>query len=185
VFVLVPTSDAAAFREDIAVVAADELGGATLVSGVRLIVALALFTSVSAMIMVGPRVYARMADDGLFPATLRFRGETPAAAIVIQGALAAIVVWITGLQALLSYLGFTLGLSTAATAATLFVLVRRDPSSARSLPGYPWAPALFVGFTLLFAALAATVNPWEMLAAVVTILTGALLYALIRARQRK
>ncbi len=149
---------------------------------VRLVIALALFTSVSAMIMVGPRVYAKMADDGLFPPAFRFEGETPRTAIVAQGVLCAAVVWVTELRELLSYLGFTLGLSTAATIASLFVVVRRDPARAAQLPGYPWAPAVFVVFTLLFAALAATVNPWEMLAAVVTIVTGALLYAIVRGR---
>lgn len=182
VFVLVPPFDAAAFREDIAAVAAEALGADRVAAAVRLVIVLALFTSVSAMIMVGPRVYAKMADEGLFPPWLRFTGETPAAAIVLQAALAIAVVWITGLRQLLSYLGFTLGLSTAATVAALFVAVRRDPGRAASLPGYPWAPVIFVAFTLLFAALAATVDPWEMLAALVTIASGALLYTLVRGR---
>jgi amino acid transporter len=184
VFVLVPPFEAAAFREDIAAVAAEALGTDGIAAVVRLVVVLALFTSVSAMIMVGPRVYAKMADDGLFPLRFRFARETPTAAVVLQGALAVAVVWITGLRELLSYLGFTLGLSTAATVAALFVAVRRDPRRAASLPGYPWAPAIFVTFTLLFAASAATVEPREMLAALVTIASGALLYALVRGRRR-
>ncbi len=182
VFVLVPSFASAALQEDIAAVAAEALGGNAMANAVRLVVALALFTSVSAMIMVGPRVYAKMADDGLFPPALRFKGETPMASIVMQGMLAAVVVWMTGLRELLSYLGFTLGLSTATTVGALFITVRRDPSRTQGLPGYPWAPAIFVTFTLLFAALAATVKPWEMLAALVTIASGALLYALIRGR---
>jgi len=149
-------------------------------AAVRLVVALALFTSVSAMTMIGPRVYAKMADEGMFPSFLRFEGETPAAAVIVQGLLAIIVVWITGLRELLSYLGFTLGLSTAATISSLFVLARREPERVGALPGYPWAPAVFVCSTLLFAALAATINPREMLAALLTILSGALLYAIAR-----
>jgi hypothetical protein len=82
----------------------------------------------------------------------------------------------------LSYLGFTLGISTAVTVAALFVLVRREPGLARDLPGYPWAPAVFVSSTLLFAALAASVNPWEMAGALVTIASGAVLYGLVRGR---
>jgi amino acid transporter len=183
VFVLVPTFASAVGQEDIAAVAAQAAGGDAMANAVRLVIALALFTSVSAMVMIGPRVYAKMADDGLFPAALRIKGETPTAAIIMQGVIAAIVVWITGLRELLSYLGFTLGLSTAATVAALFVIVRREPVSARALPGYPWAPALFVLFTLLFAALAATVNPWEMLAALITIASGGLLYLIFRSRR--
>jgi APA family basic amino acid/polyamine antiporter len=134
------------------------------------------------MMMIGPRVYAKMADDGLFPPILRFEGETPMVSIITQGVLAAVVVWITDLRELLSYLGFTLGLSTAATVAALFVVVRRSPGLAGALPGYPWAPAIFVLSTLLFATLAATVNPWEMLAALLTICSGGLLYRLLHGR---
>jgi APA family basic amino acid/polyamine antiporter len=182
VFVLVPPFASAVSQEDIAAVAAEAVGGGAMANVVRLVIVLALFTSVSAMVMVGPRVYAKMADDGLFPPAFRIKGETPTAAVVLQGALAVVVVWITGLRELLSYLGFTLGLSTAVTVAALFVVVRRDPSGARALPGYPWAPAIFVLSTFLFAALAATVNPWEMLASLVTIASGALLYVLVRGR---
>ncbi|MBN1238606.1 MAG: amino acid permease [Gammaproteobacteria bacterium] len=180
VFVLLPPFDAVVGQEDVAAVAAGTVGGQGLAGLVRAIVALALFTSVSAMIMVGPRVYAKMADDGLMPAFLRFEGETPTTAVLAQGVLAILVVWIAGLQQLLSYLGFTLGLSTAATVASLFVAVRRSPAVAHRLPGYPWAPIVFVAFTLLFAALAATLNPWEMVAAAATIGSGGLLYLLVR-----
>jgi APA family basic amino acid/polyamine antiporter len=182
VFVLVPPFASVVSREDIAAIAAEAVGGTPMSTVVRLVIVLALFTSVSAMVMVGPRVYAKMADDGLFPPALRLKGETPTAAVVLQGVLAVAVVWITGLRELLSYLGFTLGLSTVVTVASLFVVVRRDPSRARRLSGYPWAPAVFVLSTLLFTALAANVNPWEMVAALVTIGSGALLYVFARGR---
>lgn len=178
-FVLLPPFDAVAGREDVAVAAARVLGGETLVGALRVIVALALFTSVSAMIMIGPRVYARMADDGLLPRMLSFRGETPLAAVTMQAALAVAVVWVTGLRELLSYLGFTLSLSTALTVASLFLLPRRERARTK-LPGFPWAPALFVAATLLFAALAARQQPAELIAALMTIASGLALYALAR-----
>lgn len=184
IFVLAPAFDAAAGEQDIAAIAARALGGESLADAMRLLIALALFTSVSAMVMAGPRVYARMADDGLLPGALGFRGETPTAAVLLQGALAIAVVWLTGLRELLSYLGFTLGLSAAATVASLFLAVRRQPGIRPLLPGYPWAPAVFVGSTLVFAALAATREPFEMLAAVATIASGALLYRLTRAARQ-
>lgn len=191
VFVLAPSFEAAAGQEDVAAVAARALGGEPLAAAIRLLIALALFTSVSAMVMAGPRVYAKMAEDGLFPRVFRSRDGAPTAAVALQGALAVGVVWLTGLRELLSYLGFTLGLSAAGTAAALFLAVRRQPGRRQELPGYPWAypwayplaPAVFVVFTLLFAGLAATVNPREMLAALATIASGALLYRLTRGRR--
>lgn len=183
VFVLVPPFDAVAGQEDVATAAASVVGGEPLAGAVRAVIALALFTSVSAMLMIGPRVYAKMADDGLMPAVLRFSGETPTVAVLAQAALAVGVVWIAGLRELLSYLGFTLSLSTALTVASLFVVVRRDAGLGRGLPGYPWAPAVFVAFTLLFAGLAATLEPVELLAALATIGSGMLLYGLARRRR--
>jgi APA family basic amino acid/polyamine antiporter len=128
------------------------------------------------MIMVGPRVYAQMAEDGLMPGWMGFQGQVPSRAIATQALLAIIVVWLTDLRELLSYLGFTLGLCTAATIGCLFVLARRDPGITHDLPGYPWAPALFIACTLLFALLAATINPGEMLAAVLTIASAVFVY---------
>jgi APA family basic amino acid/polyamine antiporter len=180
VFVLVPSYDTVAGREDVATAVAEALGGDWLATAVRGLVALALFTSISAMLMIGPRVYARMAADRLAPQFLNFKGETPTAAIFTQAALAAGVVWLTDLRQLLSYLGFTLGLSAATAVASLFVIARRKPERIGSLPGYPWAPGIFVAFTLLFAGLAATQNPTELLAALVTILSGLLLYTVLR-----
>lgn len=179
-FVLVPPGTAVAGQQDIAAAAAAYIGGEPLALAVRFAIVLALFTSVSAMLMVGPRVYAKMAEDGLMPRWLAFETETPAAAIAAQAALAIAVVWLTGLRELLSYLSFTLGLCTAATVASLFVVVRRGGAALGNLPGYPWAPAAFVGFTLLFASLAALRDPREMLAALATLASGALLYRLAR-----
>ena len=178
IFALAPAPDAIAGQEDVAAIAARAVAGDAMANLMRGIIAMALFTSVSAMIMTGPRVYAQMADEGLMPAFLRFGAEVPASAIALQALLSVVVVWLAGLRELLSYLGFTLGLSTAATILSLFIAVRRRGGDAAELPGYPWAPALTVFFTLLFAGLAASTNPREMLAAVLTILSAVLVYLL-------
>jgi len=102
VFVFAPAPEMIAYREDVAAITAGVLGGDILVAVVRLIISVALFTSVSAMVMIGPRVYAKMADDGLMPRVLQFKGEVPAAAIAMQALLAIIVVWISTLRDLLS-----------------------------------------------------------------------------------
>ncbi|MBF8269337.1 MAG: APC family permease [Gammaproteobacteria bacterium] len=179
IFVFAPDPAAVSFKEDVAVIAASVLGGESLAKVIRAIIIVALFTSLSAMVMIGPRVYAQMAEDGLMPGALKFTRDAPHGAIIMQALLAIVVVWITSLRELLSYLGFTLGISAAATVASLFVLVRRNPALAVQLPAYPWAPLVFICFTLLFAGLAAFRNPWEMLAAILTILTGILLYFIL------
>lgn len=178
IFLFAPAPGVIAGQEDIAALAAEALAGETLANAIRGIIALAMFTSVSAMIMIGPRVYAQMAQDGLMPSVMRFEGRTPAMAIAVQAGLAIAVVWVSGLRELLSYLGFTLGLSTVVTVGSLFLVVHRNNVDTRDLPGYPWAPAIFITCTLLLAMMAATINLREMLAAVLTILSALIVYGL-------
>ena len=61
VFVLAAPIEALAGRADVGAVAAEAIGGAWARTALAGIVALGLFTSISAMVMVGPRVYAQMA----------------------------------------------------------------------------------------------------------------------------
>lgn len=185
VFVFVPAPGIIAYKQDVAAIVAGVLGGDTLAALVRFTIAIALFTSVLAMIMVGPRVYARMADDGLLPAVLKFKGEVPAAAILLQTVLALIVVWVSTLRELLSYLGFTLGLSAVITVASLFIVVKRNKPDMSKLHGYPWAPLVFIVFTLLFACLGAVRQPWQMAGAIVTIASGIAAYYLFRMAYHK
>jgi amino acid transporter len=179
VFVMVPPASSVAFQEDVAAIAAQFIGGDQLTIAVRAIIVLALFTSVSAMTMIGPRVYSKMADDGLMPQLLKLRGEIPRAAIILQTVLAIVVVWMSTLRELLSYLGFMLSLSTLATVLSLFVVIRKHPQYKEKLLGFPWPPLVYAFFTLLIAGLAAINEPREMLAALVTLMCGVIMYLLI------
>ena len=185
VFLYAPDPAAIAGKPDVAAIAAESLGGKSLAFAVRLAICLALLSSVSSMIIVGPRVYAQMANDRVFP--LFFRSEaqqgelkSPQASIWLQVVLASIVVAITTLPDLIAYLGFTLSISAALTVSCLFLL-RRDPSRQQHrVVGYPVVPLIYVGATIVLAILAASNEPWQFAAAVITIGSGLLMYSLIR-----
>lgn len=179
-FVYLPPFEAVAGREDVAAAAALSLGGELLSWLVRALISLALLTSVFSMVMSGPRVYARMAEDGMLPRALRFRAGPPRMAIAFQAALAIVVVMSTELKQLLSYLGFTLSISTALTVAALFALHYREGRQAVAVPGYPLTPALFVTGTLILAAIAGVNNPVELATAILTILSGSLIYLILK-----
>ena len=172
-------------KTEIGAIAAAALGGEALRRAVSLLIALALFTSISAMVMVGPRVYARMAEDGLFPRIFATRRDVPSPAILLQAALAMIVVWVTGLADLLGYIGFTLSLSAAATVGALFVLRHREGSATVPIPGYPWVPALFVIATLGAAAFLMARDPQVAANGLYTVAAGVPIYWLLRWRARK
>src|SRR5438034_3035604 len=130
VFVYAAPAEKLAGKLAVARIAAESLGGASLASLVTALITLALATCASSMLMAGPRVYARMADDGYLPSWLRFpRQGPPRAAILFQTILALAMLWSLTFQALLTYIGFTLGLSTAAAVGGLVRLrLREGPS---------------------------------------------------------
>ena len=84
VFLYSAPIDELAGKAEVGAIAARALGGQGLERGVSLLVGLALFTSIWSMVMAGPRVYAKMADDGLFPQMFRSGEDTPTTAIAMQ-----------------------------------------------------------------------------------------------------
>ena len=184
VFLYAAPVEALAGRPEIGAVAAEALGGPTLKRVVALLIALALFTSVSSMMMIGPRVYARMAEDGRFPRWFSNRGEAPTRAVLLQAALSICVVWISDLRELLGYIGFTLGLSAAATVVGLLLLRRREGPERVPIPGYPWVPLIFVVATLWFATHMALREPAQAGIGLLTAASGIPFYYLTCRRSR-
>ena len=185
VFLYAAPGEALAGRAEVGAIAAEALGGPSLRNAVSLLVALSLFTSISSMVMIGPRVYARMAEDGLFPAFLRRGDDVPTAAIALQVGFAVLLVWLSELAELLGYMGFTLGLSAAATVAALIVVRRRERPGRVPIPGYPWVPGLFMTFTVTAAAFMVLRRPIEAGVGFATMATGIPAYLLMHARARK
>jgi amino acid transporter len=176
-FVYLPPFEAVAGREDVAAAAAQSIGGSPLTLAIRFVTVVALVTSVFSLVMAGPRVYARMADDGVFPRMFRFGGDgAPTAAILAQAALAIALIALSDLRGLLSYLGFTLSVSAALTVASLFVVARREGPAAVKVWGYPFTPAFYVLATLILAAMSGRREPVQLLAAILTVVSGSAVY---------
>ncbi len=176
-FVYLPPFEAVVGRQDVAAAAAQVIGGDTLALLIRVITVTALVTSVFSLVMAGPRVYAKMADDGVFPRFFRF-GEAgaPTAAIVGQAALAIALILLSDLRGLLSYLGFTLSISAALSVASLFVIARREGRHAVSVWGYPFTPIFYVAATLVLAVIAGRREPVQLVAAIITLVSGSVVY---------
>jgi len=172
VFVYAVPVEQLAGRLEVARIAADALGGARMADFVTALIALALATSASSMLMAGPRVYARMADDGCLPSWLRFPDHgPPRAAILFQTTLALAMLWSVTFKALLTYIGFTLGLCTAAAVAGLMRLrMHRGPSV--SVPGWPWVPSLFLAAVAGITVFTIARQPAESAVGLATIFIG-------------
>ena len=177
VFVYSAPSDSLAGREDVAAIAARSLGGQPFETFVRWTVAACLLTSVFSMIMAAPRVYAKMADDGLLPTWLRFQTGRPFAATMVQVVVAVALVLVSSLQGLLSYLGLTLSISAACSVCCLFLPgVRTKPLlHPSSVP-----PAVYVIGTLVAATWMVAADPWQLVGTALTFAVGAVAYALAK-----
>jgi APA family basic amino acid/polyamine antiporter len=175
-FVLAPPSAVIVGQADVAARAAQWIGGDGFASLIRVIIVLALFTSVLSMMMAGPRVYGRMAEDGLLPSVFIVRPDRTWPAVLLQTGMAVLLVLLGSVQALLAYLGLTLSLCAAASVAGLFFGPREHRVKAWS--AFP--PALFVLATLLSGSLLVIRDPWQAAGTVVTLIIGSLAYRISR-----
>ena len=96
---------------------------------------IAFISSASAMTFLGPRVYAAMAQDGFLPAVLKGKkGKPPIFAIILQGAIALILVLAYQLQEVLSNVGAILTLFSALTVCSLFWICFKRKEYPRPTP---------------------------------------------------
>lgn len=164
-------------------VAARAFGGALAEQGLSALIALALVTSASSMIVSGPRVYARMAQDGALPAILgRLHGERPRIAVLTQGVLALVVVWSANLREILEFVGVTLSLSAAAVVFGWMRLELRAPRRPRLLQSA--AALLFLSATTGVAVAALLMRPMSALASAGLIGAAGALY-LVQSRSAR
>jgi APA family basic amino acid/polyamine antiporter len=165
--------------------------GAGIGNALSAMISLALLSSLSAYIIIGPRVYFAMARDRLFfgfAARVHPRFHVPGRSILIQGALAVVMVSIGSFEQLLVYLGFALGIFPWLAVAGLFIARRRHIGDAKAVrvPGYPVLPLFFLVATLSLMVVAYINRPFESSLAVLTVLVGIpLYYAWVRAARAK
>lgn len=93
-------------------------GAAKLMSG---IIVLAFISAMSAMTLIGPRVYAAMAKDGFLPRVFAGKeGRPPTLSVLLQGAIALFLVFTQSLKDVLGKVGAILVLFAALTVLGLF-----------------------------------------------------------------
>ena len=173
--VLLAAAPGAAGRADIGAAAAAALGGESLRRAVATLVAVGLCTSISSLLMAGPRVVARMAQDGMLPKWLASSGIEPRTAVLLQSALALLVARSTTLADLLGGTGFVLGLSSAASVAAFCWHGWADLARWRRA-----VALVFIGATLAASAGMVAYSPATALVGVAVVAAGLPLYFALR-----
>jgi APA family basic amino acid/polyamine antiporter len=132
---------------------AAEAVGAVLGRGAGKLVAAAIlvsiFSAANGLTLTAPRVYFAMARDGVFfqrLADIHPRFGTPAFAVALSSAWAAVLAASGTFEQLLTYVVFTGWAFYALGGLSLFYYRRQRPDLPRpfKVPGYPWTPWLFV-----------------------------------------
>jgi APA family basic amino acid/polyamine antiporter len=167
----------------VAGLAAAKSFGRSVETGLSLMISFALFSSLSAFIILGPRVYYSMAKDGLF---FRFAGEVhprhgvPAKSIVLQGLVASLMALFGTFDQILTYMGFSLGIFPILAVIGVFKVRRRGMSPYR-MPGFPVVPVAFILVSLAILVLAFFERPVESSIAILTVASGIPAFVAFRA----
>jgi amino acid transporter len=174
-------------------VAADTLeavfprAGSVLISALICISALG---AVNGLIFTGARIsYALGSDHPLFGALGRWhpRLGTPATALLVQGAMAILLILLLGsfVEAIL-YTAATVYSFYLATTLAVIVLRRKQPEVDRPyrVVGYPFVPLAFAAACGFLIYSAVTYKPWIAGASAALLLLGLPLYLLSKRRHR-
>ncbi|WP_297097875.1 APC family permease [uncultured Draconibacterium sp.] len=161
--------------------------GATAETIISLLISFALFSSLSAFIILGPRVYYKMASDGLFfqaIARINTKHKVPSNAILLQAAIAIVLVLSGTFEQILTYMGFSLGIFPIIAVAGNIKL-RRSGNQGFRLPGYPYAQVFFIVVSMSILVLAYFERPVESSIAVLTALSGIPVYYWFQRKKAK
>ena len=170
-------------KPEVAFVVADyafgDLGGQL----TSILLAVILISTLSSMILAGPRVLARMGGD--YPVlnwlNIRTKGGLPISAICTQSILSIGFVLSGHIESIVLFSGLALGFSSMATViAALWRRVNETTPTSYRIPWFPLPPLVFLAITGLASGYATYERPLEGLVALGLVVGGIVLYALTR-----
>ncbi|MDD8025387.1 MAG: amino acid permease [Acidobacteriota bacterium] len=144
------------------------------------LIAFLLLSSISAMIIAGPRLSKVMGEDyRLFRGLARTtRKDIPAVAIVVQGLISVFYVLSATFDQVIIFIGFTLNLFTFLTVLGVMILRKKRPDLPRPYRtiGYPFVPVLFLLIQAYILVYGLLYRPKESLAGIGITLLGLVVY---------
>jgi basic amino acid/polyamine antiporter, APA family len=158
-------------------------------AAVTVMVLISTLGALNGTILVNPRVFYAMANEGLLFRQLgrvHPRFDTPHVSITVYTLLALVFVWSRSFEQLIE--SFVLGTWPwlALAVSAVFVLRRRRPEMLRPYrtPGYPFVPIVFIAGTLLVVGTALLERPVTTLVGVGLTLLGVPIYLIRKAAAR-
>jgi APA family basic amino acid/polyamine antiporter len=180
IFLYVAPIDAMVGKVEIGYVAARSVFGDTGGAIMGITLSLLLISTVSAMVLAGPRVLQVIGQD--FPIfrllAQNNKSGVPAIAISVQGLVTLIFILTSSFESILVFSGFTLGVNTLFTVAGIFILRWRKPDLPRPYRTwlYPLPPLIYLALTGWTLAYILSQRPKEAWNGIVIIVIGAAFY---------
>jgi APA family basic amino acid/polyamine antiporter len=160
--------------------AADVLFGGGGARMMAILVMVSTFGAVNGIILMGPRVYYSMAQDGIlfrWVGAVHPRFGTPHRAIVIQALWSSVLALTNTYGALFSRVIYTEWIFFAAMAAGLIILRRRpDYRPAYRVWGYPVVPIVFIASSLVIVLMQVMAVPRDSIIGLGMVLLGLPVY---------
>jgi len=150
-----------------------------------LLIAFALFSSISAFIVLGPRVYYAMAKEGYFfrfAARVSPKYHVPVRSVILQSSVSVLMVLTGTFEQILTFMGFALGIFPMIAVLGVFRLRRLKEPDYRH-PGYPFVPVIYALAALGMLTLTAIERPLESFIAIAVVLVGIPAFFLFRRNQ--
>ena len=145
------------------------------------LLSLMLISTVSAMVLAGPRVLQVIGEDfKIFSFLSTVRQGVPIVAILFQSAIALGFILSSTFESVLVFAGFVMGLNTVFTVAGVFVLRFRKigEEGIYRTWGYPVTPLIYLGLTIWTLTYILINRPEEGLNGLALIGTGLIVYYL-------
>ena len=174
--------------EDIALVAADErgiigvevvkrIGGPFAVVAVSILIMISTLGCTNSTILTAPRLYYKMAEDGLFFKSLgkvQPKYKTPHWTLIVQAIWASCLVFSGSFDQLTDMLIFSAFLFNIGIAAAVIKLRKTMPDAERPYKVilYPFVPIVFIVFCILLVLITIKEKPHEAFTGLFLVLSG-------------
>jgi APA family basic amino acid/polyamine antiporter len=172
---------------DIASVSAKHILGNTGGKIMSTLIAILLISTISAMIIAGPRVSQTMGEDNKLFSFLSKKNSRgiPSMAIVIQAIISLFFIFTASFSEVIIYISFTLSLFTFLAVAGLIYYRIKYPNFERpyKTKGYPWVPLLFLFFVGWLGYIGFKANLKESVYGLITAASGVVIYFLSAAKK--
>ena len=180
IFLYTTPLDSLAGELEVGYIAASQIFGASGAKIMGLLISFGLISSISSMVLAGPRVTQVIGEDIPLFKILAKKNHNgiPYYSILLQLSIVIILLITSSFDRVITYLGFTLTLSSFITVLGVFIHRFRYPEIRRPYKtwGYPITPLIFLGISLWMLIFIFLDKPVESLAGIATLAVGLIVY---------